>query len=322
LKRALARRAVVALGLVAGAAAAEPFSFVAFGDQPYGAEVAVGPSYRELLARIDALAPPFAIHVGDFKDGSSRCTDAEYLRQRAYFDSLATALVYTPGDNEWFDCVRQGDDPIERLAKLRALFFAAPRSLGRGPIAVERQADLMSAYPEMVENLRWVHRDVMFVTVHTIGPANGFDGRSAALQAEARAREAADIAWLRDSFARARDRGCQALVVATQGEPVSYREGRQRPSVAEGFVPLVARNLVPLAQRAPFPVLLVHGDGHEYTTDQPFFDAQRRPVANLWRLEVFGGQRMHAVKVLVDPRVQPPFRFEPIWNPLSPDPRY
>jgi hypothetical protein len=317
-----ARRLAAALALACGAALAQPFAFVAFGDQPYGADIAVGPAYRELLERIDALHPPFAIHVGDFKGGADRCTDDEYRRQLAHFESMATALIYTPGDNDWFDCWRQGDDPIERLALLRRLFFAQPRSLGRHPIAVERQSDRMTGQAAMVENLRWVHQGVMFATVHTVGPDNGVDGRTAALRTVARAHQAADIAWLQDSFALARNQGLKALVLATQGDPITYKKGRQRPTVRSGFAPLIGRTLVPLAQAAQFPVLLVHGDSHEFVTDQPFVDARGQPVLNLWRLEVPGTPRMHAVRVQVDPQANEPFRFAPVWNPLSPDPRH
>jgi hypothetical protein len=95
-----------------------------------------------------------------------------------------------------------------------------------------------------------------------------------------------------------------------------------RQAVAPGFALSVRDTLLPLAQQAPFPVLLVHGDHHQYKTDQPFRTPQGAPIANLWRLEVFGEPRLHAVRVEVRARgAQPPFGFEPIWNPLSVDPR-
>jgi hypothetical protein len=79
--------------------------------------------------------------------------------------------------------------------------------------------------------------------------------------------------------------------------------------------------VLPLARDAGIPVLLVHGDSHQYITDRPFVDARGEPVPNLWRLQVFGDPKMHAVSVHVDPAAPAPFRFTPIWNPLSPDPR-
>lgn len=323
------RRSAVALALASLAAcaaaparAATAVRFVAFGDQPYGSELAVGPAYRELLSRIDAAGAAFAIHVGDFKDGgATRCTDEEFARQLAYFRSMKTALVYTPGDNDWYDCRRQGDDPLERLAALRRLFFAESRSLGRTPIALERQTDSMPAHPAAVENRRWQVDEVLFVTLHTVGPDDGFDSDSAALRADARARRAAARAWLADTFALARARGCRALVLATQADPFDAWPTARHQRIRPAFESLYRDTLIPLAQAAGIPVLLVHGDSHRYIADRPFIDRDGRTIAPLWRLEVPGAQRMHAVRVTIDPAAQPPFRFEPIWNPLSPDPR-
>jgi hypothetical protein len=51
------------------------------------------------------------------------------------FNALPHPLIYTPGDNEWTDCHEgrnvAGLDPLERLAKLRTVFFQGERSLGQ-----------------------------------------------------------------------------------------------------------------------------------------------------------------------------------------------
>ena len=50
-----------------------------------------------------------------------------------------------------------------------------------------------------------------------------------------------------------------------------------------------------------------------------------QPITNLWRLQVFGEPRMHAVRVRVNtavPTGAAPFSYSPIWNPLSTDPRH
>ena len=48
-------------------ATAGPFEFVALGDMPYGPDAIAGPAYRHLIDLINQAAPPFAIHVGDFR---------------------------------------------------------------------------------------------------------------------------------------------------------------------------------------------------------------------------------------------------------------
>lgn len=322
--------AVGATGTAAAAATGTPapFDFVALGDMPYQPELLVGAAYRHLIDQINDLAPPFAIHVGDFKDGLADCGDAEYARQHAHFQRFASALVYTPGDNDWIDCQRRGDDPLERLQALRARFFADERSLGQRPIALQRQGTLMPAYARYRENARWTHQGVVFATFHTVGPHNGLDDPSAALRDEARAREAANAAWIRAAFATARETGARALVLATQAETLVYPD-RRRPRegvVSAYFAASVRDTLLPLAEDAPCPVLLVHGDFHVFITDQPFRNRAGQRIARLWRLEVFGEPRLHAVRVRVNAGApgaadRPPFEFFPVWNPRSPDPR-
>ena len=113
-----------------GPPASPGFEFVALGDMPYGADATAGAAYRHLIGQINALKLPLTLHVGDFKSGLADCSDAEYRLQLQNFQLFDRALVYTPGDNDWFDCQRRGDDPLERLQALRQHFFAAPQSLG------------------------------------------------------------------------------------------------------------------------------------------------------------------------------------------------
>ena len=156
IRRRTALGAGAAFGALAGLAALPPqptqaqidteaIDFVALGDMPYGPDLLRGPPYRHLIDQINAQKLPFAIHVGDFKDGLAHCTDDEYERQYRYFQRFERALVYTPGDNDWLDCQRQGDDQLERLQALRQRFFAGAQSLGQQPLAQQPQAELMQA---------------------------------------------------------------------------------------------------------------------------------------------------------------------------------
>ena len=56
---------------------ASAFEFVALGDMPYGPDLIAGPAYRHLIGLVNQLAPPFTVHIGDFKDGLADCGDAE-----------------------------------------------------------------------------------------------------------------------------------------------------------------------------------------------------------------------------------------------------
>lgn len=314
------------------AAQTQPLRFIALGDMPYGQEVRSGPAYRHLIGLINAERLPFAIHVGDIKDGLTECSDALFERQSAYFASYDKAVIYTPGDNDWVDCQRQGSDPLERLDALRRRFFATAKSLGARPIQLQRQAALMPAYTAFVENQRWWSQQVLFASFHTVGPDDNTSDPAPALQQEQRTREAANVAWIRDAFLLARLQGARALVLATQADVVVQGDTLQVPfKVVAAFQRTFVDTLLPLAQAAPFPVLLIHGDSHRMISDQPFYDAAGAPIRNLWRLQVPGADRMHAVIVSVAAGTAPPadaptappappFGFQLLWNPMSPDP--
>jgi hypothetical protein len=342
LRRALAAAALGLASLAASAAAlaaneangphaargaSGAFEFVALGDMPYGPDAMTGPAYRRLIEQINDEKPVFSIHVGDFKDGVTSCTDELFARQHEHFQRFDGPLIFTPGDNDWTDCNRTGEDPLERLQALRALFYPADDagrsvlSLGRRPMPMESQSRVMPTFGRYRENLRWWHGDVLFTTFHTVGPNNNSDAAAAALRGEYLARESANAAWIRASFRLARERGAKALVFATQADMFRRVDSRLPLRLRGGFRTSIDSALVPQAVASGLPVLLVHGDSHHFITDQPFVDRAGRTIANLWRLEVFGAPRAHAVKVRVEPGAAAPFTYTPIWNAMSADPR-
>ena len=279
---------------------AQGFSFVALGDLPYGTpERAYGP-YRALIERINRLEPAFSIHVGDFKSGSTPCSDEEFSAQLEHFGRHSGAVVYTPGDNEWTDCHRAsngGYDPLERLGALRQRFFDGRHSLGQRPITVESQARLMPEHGRYIENLRWQQQDVLFATVHLVGSNNNLEGRDPKAAAEFFERDAANVAWIRAAFEQAGQRQAKALVLAFQADMFEPRGNDDFPGHS-GFRS-VGQTLLPLARQLGKPVLVIHGDSHRFVIDQPF-TLDRKPLANVTRLEVPGAQDTRAVRVQVE----------------------
>lgn len=309
----------------AAPAAGRPFEFVALGDMPYGAPETAYPVYQHLIRLVNEKAPAFSLHVGDFKSGSSLCSDEEFARQRDFFNQFDSALVYTPGDNEWTDCHRPaagGYAPQERLNKLREMFFDTPRSLGRQPMDVQRQSDLQPAHARYRENLRFEREGVLFLTLNVPGSNNGFEPRDVAAVQEHLARTEANLAWLRAGFEEARRRQSLAVVIAMQGDPFLGGNLWAEFPTHSGFTRLFEQGLLPLVQDWGRPVLLIHGDSHRFVIDRPF-KAVKEPgkgqvLGNLMRLQVFGEQEVHAVRVSVDPGSPDPFGFRPLFNPRSP----
>jgi hypothetical protein len=293
-RRALA--AVTLAALATAASGAERFSFAAFGDTPYFAfdEAAV-------VRLIDGLADAqvrFVVHVGDFKAAAVPCSDELFAERRRMFDASPVPFVFVPGDNEWTDCHRAfagSHDPLQRLAKLRALFYPDDRSLGRQQIRLARQsaAAPFSAYRE---NTRWLMGGVVFVTLNVPGSNNNL-GRIAAMDAEHAARMAANFDWLGAAVRRAAARDVRGLVVFAHADPsFSGRAGR-----VDGYARFRETLQTHVAALAK-PLLLVHGDGHRYRIDQPLRDrVTGRRLETFTRVEVFGAPEVDWVRIDVDP---------------------
>jgi hypothetical protein len=289
------------------------FRFAVFGDGPYG-NVETGRA-RRVFEALNARPLEFVIHVGDIMWGG--CTDGAYRERRELIESIRHPIIYTPGDNEWLDCVDLAFrplDPLERLASLRSIFYSpADRSLGTSSIALESQS-IDAQHAEFVEHARWSHGGVWFVTVHVVNGANGgrpFRGRAPRHDEEVVRRTQAAVDWLHDSFRAASGAGAAAVVVALHASLL------HEPSSADDAAYAPVRDaLVDLAKQFGKAVLLVHGDEHQYIVDRPFSDpVTGAPIPNLQRLETFGSPDIGWVDVVVDTTLAEPFRFEPNVTP-------
>ncbi len=304
--------AAVAL-LIAGCASSPDadFSFALIGDLGYTS--AQEPLVDNVLREINATPLAFVAHDGDLGSPSNgSCTNELWARRLAQFQASVNPLIYTPGDNEWTDCHAAegapGYEPLERLAALRTQFFSTTESLGRRTIPLVRQA----GYPE---NAHWTHGDVTFITLHVVG-SNNNRGRTPEGDAEYAARNAADIAWLREGFAAAR--ASRAIMIIQQANifpdfPPFPGGGPKEPS---GYTELrEALEQEAIAYRKP--VVLVHGDSHYFRIDKPLGFRRVRGAAatpqleNFTRVETFGAPNHHWVQAFVrrdDPNV---FSFRP-----------
>jgi hypothetical protein len=300
--------------LLAACAAPVPgpdaFVFGVFGDTPYSD--AEERRFLEMMARMDGEPLAFIVHIGDFKAGSgSPCTDALFERRRAQLDASAHPLILTPGDNEWTDCRRKsngGFDPIERLARLRQVFFSGRESLGRRRIETLAQDDCLdppvpgcgcAAHPE---NRLWSRSGVRFVTLNIPGSNNNV-GYDRANDEEARCRNEANRRWLERAVRESAAPQTRALVVAIQADPWATSK-----PVYQDFL----LQMEDAARRLAKPVLFVHGDSHTYRADTPF------SAENPQRLETYGSPFVGWVKVTVDPQRPGIFRFEPKLVALVP----
>jgi predicted phosphodiesterase len=292
--------------LIAPASQAGGFSFGLFGDTPYTHWERQ--HLPELMAEMDREDLTFVIHDGDIKSGSDECSDKAFDDILGIFANSAHPLIYVPGDNEWTDCHRRsngGYQPLERLAKLRQLFFANELTLGKRRFALERQS-AQAEFSAYRENARWQAGEVLFVTLNIPGSNNNHDAPD---RTDFITRSRANSIWLEKSFALARTMKLPGILIVIQGNPgFQAANAGHPPSGYRQFL----EQLIAETRNFPGQVVLVHGDTHRQRIDQPLEDPETgMTLRNFTRVETHGSPSFGWTKGTVDQRNPRLFHFEP-----------
>jgi hypothetical protein len=308
------------------------FEIGLIGDLPYNAEDER--KFPNLIEDMNNANLAFVVHDGDFqadfrgyRDGSIPCSDETFNKRKQLAQSFKHPFILTPGDNDWTDCHHvkpTSFDPLERLAKLREIFFSGDQSLGQRTLTVARQSK-DPKYSKFPENLRWTYGDVLFVTLHVVGSENNF-GRTREMDAEYAERNAADLVWLREGFDFAKRNGTKAIMLITQanpgfqnswpevrfrrymlGSPIKQPEKKTKTGYDDFLAALETETLA-----FTKPVVLVHGDSHIFRIDQPLLTSNTgRVIENFTRVETFGTPDVHWIRVIVDSSDPSVFTFKP-----------
>jgi hypothetical protein len=213
------------------------------------------------------------------------------------------------------------DDTLESLRIIRSVFFAEPESLGSVKMTLTRQADV-SEFKETVENARWQRGDVTFATVSVPGSQNGFVINDARRAQEAIARNTANVAWLKDTFAAATATDAKAVVIALHAGLFIDADGgefanKELRGELDGPFYWIALAIRELGASFGKPVLLINGDFHEFVVDRPFFVSQGEVAlpkyGNITRLQVYGAPELRAVRIDVDTDTPWVFSFSPLY---------
>ena len=300
---------------------ARSYAIGLWGDLPYNdAQKTVG--VPALISDMNSQKLAFTAHDGDLKAGSGPCPDSLYTDAKARFNSLEAAAIFTPGDNDWTDCDRNpGVSSSERLAFERTVLFDTPYSLGQHPLRQEVQA------APYVENRRWTVGGVVYATLNVQGSCNNLCD-TAPDPSEYAARNAADISWLKATFAQAKAQGAPAVMLIFQANPgwdasdstraplrnpKTLAETDSAPDGFQSFLTALRDETVAFGK----PVVAVHGDSHYFRIDKPLQDAAGRRVQNFTRVETFGDHQennnndVQWLRVDVDPSSRGVFSFQP-----------
>jgi hypothetical protein len=298
------------------------YTLAVVGDVPYGdPKVAAFPRFVDFINRDPRVE--LVAHLGDIKSGSSLCSDEYFLFVKQQLNRLNDPVVYTPGDNEWTDCHRANNGnykPTERLEKLRSLFFPVPgKTIGGRQRFVLTQA-LDPRHRPYRENVMWLESRVVFATLNVPGsnddspetnPWTGAWAGSPDQAAEQRARDAANLDWLRATFAAARLVRAKGVVLMLQAD---MWDTFGTHATLEDFDNLV-KTIGEASKEFGKPVLMLAGDSHVFKVDNPYdgspeheaFHPGFTPVApNLTRIVVEGSTteptRFDYLRLTLDPR--------------------
>jgi hypothetical protein len=318
-----------------------------WGDLPYN-DIQAQVGVPNLIADMNAQRLKFSVHDGDLKGGNgipgsvtpTTCGDALYIQALAFFNALNAPAMFTPGDNDWTDCDRPsngGFSSRERLDHERAVLFNTPYSFGKRRMRQEVQTTALclgvNGPVPCVENRRWTVGGVTYVTLNVQGSCNNLCD-TAPDPAEYTARNAANIAWLMETFRFAAARQSAAVMIIAQGNPGwDLSDGTRAPlrdpkTLDEKTVPAVpdgygeylrALRAEVIAFRKP--VAYVHGDSHYFRVDKPLLNTKGQRIENFTRVETFGNNAANGtndvnwIKVTVNSRSREVFTYQPMVVP-------
>ncbi|WP_009632088.1 hypothetical protein [Synechocystis sp. PCC 7509] len=311
-----------------------------WGDLPYSdLQATIG--VPNLIADMNSQNLTFTAHNGDLKAGNSTlnsvtpttCSNDLYAQAVGYFNALKAPAVFTPGDNDWTDCDRPsngGFNSRERLDYERQIFFSTKFSLGQRPLAqvVQKEPLCLGANASVPcsENRRWAVRGVTYATMNIQGSCNNLCD-TAPDQQEYAARNTANIAWMKQTFAEAKARNSVAVMFISQGnpgwdlsdgtraplrDPKTLAQTDGQPDGYQDFLLALRDETIAFCK----PVSYVHGDSHYHRIDKPFQDAQGNRIENFTRVETFGNSAANGnnevqwVKVIVNPRSREVFSYQ------------
>ncbi|HEY2541582.1 MAG TPA: hypothetical protein VGH92_00885 [Gaiellaceae bacterium] len=338
----LALAAAIAIGLSAVGAAQsdspangpQKYSIGLFGDMPYNASGKA--DYPYLLKDINDSSVAFSIFDGDLKaGGDGPCSDSLYTTAITNFNTLERPLVWVPGDNDWTDCwgrygtaTQPYSDPIERLNHERALFDSTNQSLGQKTLTLTRESSEGGPYALYSENVRWTYGPVVYLGVDVQGSNDNYpyydtdtenptapdrgDAERQRQRDEEVARKAADIHWLQEGFAYAKQIGAKGVLIDWQADPNFNNEMHQTNSHEWDAFPDYVNELRTESLAFKGQVVLVHGDSHYFKMDKPLTLPSGKVLGNFTRIETFGAASTDWVQATVDPTSRNLFRFEPM----------
>lgn len=245
--------------------------------------------------------------VTGIKGGKEDCSDKLYQKRRELIADAPRPMIMLPAGSDWTECKNSAgrSDAIERLSRLRELFYGDRDSLGARKLALTRQS-MTPRWRSYAENAHWSVGKVLYATINLPADNNHYLN-AAGRNSEYEDRLVANRFWLNRLFAIARSEKLEAVVLFSEGDlkalsqPTGLRALlRAALPDSDGFAE-TRREVMTQARKFPGKVLLV---------DSARLPKGAKPAIE-WRGNVghlsVGTQ---AVEVEADPALKALFRVE------------
>ncbi|WP_426318893.1 hypothetical protein [Pseudoduganella sp. R-43] len=173
--------------------------------------------FRRMLAEASRNEPAFLIATG-LKSASEPCSDSLYQERRDLMNSAERPLVLLPAGSDWTECRNSNgkSNAIERLNRIRELFFREPEALGKGKLPLNRQSSI-AKFRDYAENTYWEYENILFVTLN-VPARNNHYLVEAGRNSEYEDRMVANRGWLHRAFLHAKRKNIAGIVLVMDGE--------------------------------------------------------------------------------------------------------
>jgi len=217
---------------------------------------------KKAIDETDDKSTAFVVVTG-IKATAEPCSDKLYQQRRELFDGARRAMVVLPAGSDWTECRNSAGrtNAIERLNRVRELFYGEPSSLGAHKLALTRLS-MSPRFRSYAENAHWSMGKVLYATVNLPANNNHYI-MEAGRNSEYEDRLVANRFWLNRLFAIAKRDKLEAVVLFSEGDlkalsqPTGFRALLRRAVPDNDGFAETRRQVLAQAQKFQGKVLLV-----------------------------------------------------------------
>ena len=219
---------------------------------------------KQAIDEADDKSTAFLVVTG-IKGVKEACSDKLYQQRREVISNARRPAIVVPAASDWTECRNSAGrtNAIERLSRIRELFYAEPQSQGARKLPLTRQS-ASPRFRSYAENAHWSVGKVLYAVLNL--PANNNHYLTeAGRNSEYEDRLVANRFWLNRLFAIAKRDKAEAIVLFAEGDLKALSQPTGLRALLRRAVPVpdndgfaeTRRQVLTLAQKFRGKVLLV-----------------------------------------------------------------